>query len=115
MKSKLTWSWYHSVAVGRGRFRGQRFDYGKVDSAACRFCGSENETVDHIFFSCPKLSGTREKLNTACINLNLEFNLQNLFTKPLLQRSVEESLLEVFKTDINESENFFLIRLMHAH
>ena len=55
MKSKLTCSWYHSVAVGRGRFRSQRFDYGKVDSPACRFCGSENETVDHIFFYLSKV------------------------------------------------------------
>ena len=28
--------------------------------------------------------------------------------------SCEESLFEIFKTDF-ESENFFLIRLMHAH
>ena len=30
MKSKLTCSWYHSVAVGRGRFRARYFDYSMV-------------------------------------------------------------------------------------
>ena len=53
MKSKLTCSWYHSVAVGRGRFRSRLYDYGIADSPACRFCGKQNETVDHIFFLVP--------------------------------------------------------------
>ena len=42
MKSKLTCSWYHSVAVGRGRFRSRLFGYGKVASPVCRFCDSED-------------------------------------------------------------------------
>jgi hypothetical protein len=37
MKSKLTVLWYHSVAVGRGRFKSRRFEHGMCDSPACRF------------------------------------------------------------------------------
>ena len=104
MKSKLTCSWYHSVAVGRGRFRSRLFDYGKAASPACRFCGSEDETVEHIFFSCTILSDDRSLLQKACINLKLKFNLENLFTKPLLQRKVEDFLYKVFNDDVKDSE-----------
>ena len=99
MKSKLTCSLYHSVAVGRGRFRSRIFDYGKVGSPVCRFCGSENETENHIFFSCAKLLEHQDILRLECKNLNLQFNLQNLLTKPALQRKVEEFLYSVFKSD----------------
>ena len=107
MKSKLTCSLYHSVAVNRGRFRSRLFDYGKVDSPVCRFCGSENETANHIFFSCTKLSEHQNKLRLECKNLNLQFNLQNLLTKPTLQRKVEEFLYIVFKDD-----KFFFLDLL---
>ena len=112
MKSKLTCSWYHSVAVGRGRFRSRLFDYGKSTSPVCSFCGSANETVDHIFFCCPKLSGTQRELSKACENFNLEFNLCNLFTKKQLQRNVEEFLYLVFSDEIEESKNNFFFDLL---
>ena len=112
MKSKLTCSWYHSVAVGRGRFRKRLFNYGKSASPACRFYGSANETVDHIFFSCPKLSGSQSKLSKACENLNLEFNLCTLFTKKQLQRTVEEFLYHIFSDEIKESKNNFFFDLL---
>ena len=110
MKSKLTCSWYHSVAVGRGRFRKRFLDYGMKDSPACRFCGRDDETIEHIFFSCPMLSEAQEKLKNACRNFNLKFNLKNLFTKPKLQRNVEEFLYDFNKEDLND---FFLTCLMH--
>ena len=112
-KSKLTCSWYHSVAVGRGRFRSRLFDYGKVASPACRFCGGEDETVDHIFFSCPKLSGSQRKLSKACENLNLEFSLCNLFTNKSLQRKVEGFLYQVFSNELEESDKEFFF--IHDH
>ena len=114
MKSKLTCSWYHSVAVNRGRFRSRRFKYGKVDSPACRFCGCENETLDHIFFSCPQLSDAQGNLRSACINLNLTYNLENLFTKPLLQRIVEEFLYIIFNNDIKDNNDNFFFDLLDA-
>ena len=60
-----------------------------VDSPACRFCGKANETIDHVLF---------------LLSLDLEFNIQNLFTKQKLQRKVEEFLYEVFKDTINEPD-----------
>ena len=110
MKSKLTCSWYHSVAVGRGRFRSRLYDYGIADSPACRFCGKENETVDHIFFSCPLLSESQVHLNNACKTLNLEFSLEHLLTKSKLQKNVEEFLYEVFKDTIKESDKKILVK-----
>ena len=80
MKSKLTVSWYYSVAVGRGRFKSRRFEYAMCDSPACRFCGNENETVKHIIFRCSRLSEAQGKLQKACKTQGVDFTLQNLFT-----------------------------------
>ena len=67
------------------------------DSPACRFCGNENETVKHIIFHCSRLSEAQRKLQKACKTQGVDFSLQNLFTKPKLQRNVEEFLYEIFK------------------
>ena len=73
----------------------RRFEYGMCDSPACRFCGNEDETVEHIFFRCSRLSEAQKILQKACKTHALEFSLQKLFTKPKLQRSVEELLYEI--------------------
>jgi len=96
MKSKLTCTWYHQVAVGRGRFRSFLFKCGKAHTQVCRLCDSETETVDHIFFDCPKLSATRDTLRKICDELGYDFNLQNLLTRPKLQIAVEEFLYNLF-------------------
>ena len=96
MKSKLTCSWYHSVAVGRGRFKSLLFKYGKTSSQACRFCDTEDETENHIFFCCPVLSVHRKILQTACKTLDVEFGLKNLFTRLKLRRKVEFFLYNTF-------------------
>ena len=67
------------------------------DSPVCRFCGNENETVEHIFFRCSRLSEAQAILQKACKTHTLEFSLQKLFTKPKLQRNVEEFLYEILK------------------
>lgn len=96
MKSKLTCTWYHEVAVGRGRFRSYLFKCGRAQTQVCRLCDNEAETVDHIFFHCTSLLETRKPLRKACDKLGYDFNLQNLFTKPKLQRTVEEFLYDIF-------------------
>ena len=106
MKSKLICSWYHSVAVGRGRFKSLLFEYGKTNSQACRFCDIEDETEDHIFFCCPVLSEHRKTLHAACKTLDIEFNLKNLFTRPKLQRKVESFLYDTFNC-YNDDKKFF--------
>ena len=73
------------------------------DFPACRFCGNENETVKHIIFHCSRLSEAQRKLQKACKTQGVDFSLQNLFTKPKLQRNVEEFFYEIFKETINES------------
>ena len=107
MKSKLTCSWYHSIAVGRGRFKSLLFKHGKTNSRACRFCDIEDEIEDHIIFCCPVLSEQRKTLQTACKNLDVEFNLKNLFTNPKLQRKVESFLYDTFSSYINDKKFFF--------
>ena len=59
------------------------------------------------------LSDSQRNLKLECKNLNEEFNLKNLFTKPRLQRIVEDYLYEIFKGDIKDAEIFFLIHLIH--
>ena len=105
MKSKLTCSWYHTVAVGRGRFRSLLFSYGSVDSQVCRLCNSENETIEHIFFNCSLLSETRKDLQICCKTQGLDFTLQNLFTRAPLQRKVEEFLYDLFNEKFKESND----------
>ena len=105
MKSKLTCSWYHTVAVGRGRFRSLLFRYGSVDSQVCRLCNSENETIEHIFFNCSLLSETRKDLQIFCKAQGLDFTLQNLFTRASLQRKVEEFLYDLFNEKFKESND----------
>ena len=65
------------------------------DSPVCRFCGNENETVEHIIFRCSRLSEAQGKLQKACKTQGVDFSLQNLFTKHKLQQNVEEFLYEV--------------------
>ena len=76
-----------------------------VDSPACRFCGNENETVEHIIFCCSRLSEAQGKLEKACKTQGLDFSMQNLFTKSKLQQNVEEFLYEIFKETINELDH----------
>ena len=71
MKSKLTCSWYHSIAVGRGRFKSLLFKYGKTSSQACRFCDIEDETEDHIFFRCPEHRQILQTIHVRHLIMNL--------------------------------------------
>ena len=112
MKSKLTCSWYHSVAVGRGRFKSRLFKYGLTNSQACRFCDIEDETEHHIFFDCPVLSEHRERLRCTCDTLHVDFNLKNLFTKASLQRNVESFLYDIFYPYDEDKKLFFMICLI---
>ena len=100
-------SWYHSVAVGRGRFKSLLFKYGKTNSQSCRFCDIEDETENHIFFCCPVLSDCRKILHKACKSLDVEFNLKNLFTNPKLQRNVESYLYDIFHPYDKDKKLFF--------
>ena len=59
--------------------------------------------MKHIIFHCSRLSEAQRKLQKACKTQGVDFSLQNLFTKPKLQRNVEEFLYEIFKETINES------------
>ena len=47
------------------------FRFKKVDSPSCDLCGIELETVEHLFFSCTKVSAFWDELYDLLISLNL--------------------------------------------
>ena len=47
------------------------FRFKKVDSPSCDLCGIELETVEHLFFSCTKVSAFWEELYDLLISLNI--------------------------------------------
>jgi len=91
--SKITTTWYHQIACGRGRFRERMNLFDPSISPTCRFGCPANETVDHIFTSCPHLVVSRADLKIQCTSFDLRYNLKSLFTDPRLQIPVERFLL----------------------
>ena len=47
------------------------FSFKKVDSPLCDPCGIELETVEHLFFSCTKVSAFWDELYDLLISLNI--------------------------------------------
>ena len=103
MKCKLTCTWYHRLAVGRGRLRDRLHRCGMVGSPLCRLCGCETETIDHIFFRCASMREHAGKLRSHCKSLCLPFTLETLFTRPKLQLEVEEFLRVLYIDKFKET------------
>lgn len=50
--------------TGHGCFREYLFKYGHDDGTDCSFCGDGRESVQHIFFTCPKYEVERAEIET---------------------------------------------------
>jgi len=64
----------------------------------CRFGCPTDETVDHIFLTCPYLQTERDQLRTICLAIDSQYCLPTLFTHPELKVPVERFLLEIINT-----------------
>ena len=61
MLSKITTTWYHSLAVGRGRLNSQLAKWNPEVNPNCRFGCLCVETPEHVFLRCPYLLNERKK------------------------------------------------------
>ena len=84
---------YHQYAVGRAPTRDYYFSIHKCDSPLCRFGCPENETINHVVFSCKFNSKQRAVLIMKCNDLKINFTLKNLLINKSLQILVEKFLL----------------------
>ena len=96
--SKLTTTWYHQIACGRGRFNDRMSLFDHTVSPNCRFGCYSTETVDHIFTTCPALQHERDTLRNHCTSLDLRHDLTSLFTDQRLQLYVERFLLKIISS-----------------
>ena len=111
--SRRTFSLYHQVAVGRGKFGDRRIysNYKRTGKALCRFGCSVVETVHHIFLECPGCNTDTDDLRMICRRKRYDYDLRNLFTQQYLQPKVEIFWGNIFPKDAS-SFFFFLIFLL---
>ena len=95
MLSKITTTWYHQIACGRGRVNAYLATFKRDFSDKCRFECHKIETVDHLFSNCPHLICDRTILRDLCIAYDLNYTLKILFTTPKLKIAVEKFLFSV--------------------
>lgn len=50
------------LLTGHGCFRAYQVRFKLDDEASCPFCQTEEETVEHVFFHCPRFTEEREEL-----------------------------------------------------
>ena len=99
MFSKITTTWYHQVAVGRGRFRNYLFKINKAKSPLCRFGCNVPETVDHILLKCEALSTERKCIKDTCVGNGITFKINNILTHTILKIPVERLLSVIIRFD----------------
>ena len=90
MTTKCANNNYNRFAVGRGETNIRRKLCGKCESDLCRYGCSVPETIDHLFFDCIHLIPKRRELKKKSEELNLEFNLSNIFTNLKMKTYVEQ-------------------------
>ena len=96
--SRLTCSFYHSCAVGRGKFNGFLH---KIRSAPDPFCRlgcihSPIEDLEHVFFHCTMNIEKIKKLKKKFEEKKIDYNLQNIFCENKIQFDVERFLYDFF-------------------
>ena len=82
MLSKSTNVQYHRLAVGRGNTRIWYDRIGISVGKTCRFCNATDETLKHIFLTCPNLQ-IETSLRSQCAKFNLEIFFLNVDYKSL--------------------------------
>lgn len=96
--SRLTSSFYHSCAVGRGKFNGFLHKINAAPLPNCRLgCGNDHiEDIRHVFFDCQMNKEKVDKLKKLFEEKKIDYNLQNIFCENRSQIDVEKFLYEFF-------------------
>ena len=97
MLTKISTSWYHQLAVGRGKLNSNSRCVHDTDvlSPSCRFGCHADETVEHIFLRCPFLLPQQTTLRTTCSLSDIPYTIQHLLTDDNLKIDVERLLLKL--------------------
>ena len=94
------------------------FLFNKVDSPLCSFCNREDETLTHLFYSCPSTSNLWKKLQNALSNI---LQLPNLTTQSTIFGFIDinkeyyvviNHLLLIFKLYIYKDRNYKKLNLL---
>ena len=96
--SRQTSSWYHQIAVGRGKFS-DRYKYARDTVGRhlnCRFGCSSVDSLYHYIFDCKFCTHDISDLRMICRKKNLSYDFQTLFTHSCLQNRVELFLKKIF-------------------
>ena len=95
MFSKITTSWYHQIAVGRGRLRDYLYKTNRSDTDLGRFGCNDIETVEHVVLRCPKLRTERKRIIAVCKEHDIHPTIKNVFSNPVVKVNVEMLLATV--------------------
>ena len=95
MLTKISTTWYHQIACGRGYLKVKRAEYYDHISPMCRLGCNTPETPTHIFLHCPFLSQEHNNINKLCRKYHLSYTLSTIFIEDVLKLKVEQLLLKL--------------------
>ena len=93
--SRRTECMYYSLCFTQNFLNVFCYRTGRADSSRCRFCDSDEESIDHIFLYCTSVDNT--SLQHGCDKLNCDFTCSVLLTNTKLKILVEKFLEKHFK------------------
>lgn len=80
-----------------------RFDLSDTDE--CLVCGSEPETVEHVFLRCPRYSSARRQLARELSKQNLEMSLRNILTCASMLQATNSFLKTIRRFDLSDADD----------
>ena len=95
MLTKISTTWYHQIACGRGYLKSKRAEYYSHISPQCRFGCHSDETPTHIFLHCPVLVQEQHNIKNVCKHYRLPYTISTIFTEDVLKLKVEQLLLKL--------------------
>ena len=89
MHSKLSHSWYHSIALGMGPFNDRMKKIRVRGDSLCRYGCNEYEDAYHVFMKCEAVKSSRVKIRSICENRKLKFDLKTILCEGAVQIDAE--------------------------
>ena len=93
MKSRYGGSLLHGVVCAYSMLRSHLAKIGKCYTSHCRHGCSEDETLEHVLFSCPNCINVRQQVRNFCEKRGLNFTIENLMCHPDVHLMTEKFLV----------------------
>ena len=84
------------MCLGKGRLQEFLFSCGAAPHPNCSLGCNDRETTYHVFIKCSRREEKRKLLKKKFDDLNIIFNLTNIFTNEKIQIDVEKFIHEIF-------------------